>query len=315
LVLIDVNVYDDDDNIVDDDNNDDDDNNIDDEDDDDEDDDDEDDDDDNNNVAHEDDDDDEEDDDEADEDEAVDEEDLDEDEAVGFDFGYNEKEIADRFRWMMMVNLTSIGVEDTDVQVEADYDDLETSHQHDVSSPQAIEHALKTCRDPRCDKHRVEACVHLNVPDDLRDLLEEVDCIARLHRCAYCRAAHAAFDKEQKQAQAKPKPIENKNKKPRKAPVYNCEDGPQCDVCLRRFARNETLRNHKARIHEGKTSKDFECPKCHKRFSDKGNLTRHDKTVHLKLREHVCEVCGRAFGLNGDLQKHIRAKHGDDNCN
>ncbi len=52
----------------------------------------------------------------------------------------------------------------------------------------------------------------------------------------------------------------NKNKKPRKAPVFNREDGPQCDVCLRRFHDNWTLKNHKARIHEGKTSKDFECP-------------------------------------------------------
>jgi uncharacterized Zn-finger protein len=93
--------------------------------------------------------------------------------------------------------------------------------------------------------------------------------------------------------------IENKNKKPRKAPVFNRDDGPQCDKCLRRFSSNTMLRNHKARIHDGKTSKDFECLKCHKRFSEKGNLTKHDKTVHLKLREHVCEVCGRAFGRNG----------------
>jgi KRAB domain-containing zinc finger protein len=101
----------------------------------------------------------------------------------------------------------------------------------------------------------------------------------------------------------------NKNKKPRKAPVYNREDGPQCDVCLRRFSQNQKLRNHKARIHEGKTSKDFECPKCHKRFSQKSHLNVHNNTVHLKLREHVCEVCGRAFGLNAHLQRHIRMRH------
>jgi KRAB domain-containing zinc finger protein len=103
--------------------------------------------------------------------------------------------------------------------------------------------------------------------------------------------------------------IEKKNKKPRKAPVYNREDGPQCNVCLRRFSSNTKLRNHKARIHEGKTSKDFECPKCHKKFSYKSDLTKHDKTVHLKLRDHVCDVCGRAFGQNGTLQMHIRIKH------
>jgi uncharacterized Zn-finger protein len=88
----------------------------------------------------------------------------------------------------------------------------------------------------------------------------------------------------------------------RKKYTLNRDDGPQCDKCLRRFARNETLRNHKARIHDGKTSKDFECLKCHKRFSQKGHLTVHDKTVHLKLREHVCEVCGRAFGENSHFR-------------
>ena len=88
--------------------------------------------------------------------------------------------------------------------------------------------------------------------------------------------------------------LEKKNKKPRKAPVYNREDGPQCDVCLRRFRDNFNLKQHKARIHEGKTSKDFECPKCHKRFSLKESLKRHDDTVHLKLRDHVCEEIGRA---------------------
>jgi hypothetical protein len=102
--------------------------------------------------------------------------------------------------------------------------------------------------------------------------------------------------------------LEKKNKKPRKAHVYNREDGPQCDVCLRRFCRPQSLRNHKARIHEGKTSKDFECPKCHKKFTTKSDLNRHDKSVHLKLREHVCEVCGRAFGRSGNLQSHIRKR-------
>ena len=80
-------------------------------------------------------------------------------------------------------------------------------------------------------------------------------------------------------------------------------------MCLRRFAEMRNLKQHKARVHEGKTSKDFECRKCHKRFTTRSDLNRHNKTVHLKLREHVCEVCGRAFGQNVDLQAHIRKSH------
>ena len=57
----------------------------------------------------------------------------------------------------------------------------------------------------------------------------------------------------------------------------------QCDVCLRRFSKNQSLRNHKARIHEGKTSKDFECPKCHKKFS--GQLAHIPRQLH-----HLCST-------------------------
>ena len=74
-------------------------------------------------------------------------------------------------------------------------------------------------------------------------------------------------------------------------------------------ARTSRCATTKLEIHEGKTSKDFECAKCHEKFSTKGNLTQHDETVHFKLRKHVCEVCGRAFGQNGHLQLHIRMRH------
>ena len=73
----------------------------------------------------------------------------------------------------------------------------------------------------------------------------------------------------------------------RKKYTLNRDDGPQCNVCLRRFASNWSLKQHKARVHDGKTSKDFECPKCHKKFSKKENLKRHDDTVHQIGRAHV----------------------------
>jgi hypothetical protein len=76
----------------------------------------------------------------------------------------------------------------------------------------------------------------------------------------------------------------------------------------------DKLRNHKARIHDGKTSKDFECPKCHKKFSNKSDLNRHDKTVHLKLRDHVCEVCGHKDDAKPALPENDMLPHQCELC-
>jgi hypothetical protein len=102
--------------------------------------------------------------------------------------------------------------------------------------------------------------------------------------------------------------IENKNKKPRKAPVYNRDDGPQCDKCLRRFSSNKrSLRNHKARIHDGKTSKDFECLKCHKKFSAKSQLEHCTTRPCISSCANTCAKCAVArLDRTATFRSHIR---------
>ena len=36
---------------------------------------------------------------------------------------------------------------------------------------------------------------------------------------------------------------------------------------------------------------------------------KHYKTVHLKVKDYKCPVCGVLFGEKGNLKKHIRAVH------
>ena len=48
-----------------------------------------------------------------------------------------------------------------------------------------------------------------------------------------------------------------------------------------------------------------------KAFGDKSTLTSHVKSVHLKLRDHVCDHdgCGKAFFDNSRLMSHVKAVH------
>lgn len=54
--------------------------------------------------------------------------------------------------------------------------------------------------------------------------------------------------------------------------------------------------------------KDCTCHICEKKFSCKGQLTRHLKT-HTGIRSHICEACGKAYMESGSLRKHFLSKH------
>ena len=51
-----------------------------------------------------------------------------------------------------------------------------------------------------------------------------------------------------------------------------------------------------------------ECDLCGKIFL-KTNLRRHKETVHLKLKNYECNVCGRKFGEKGHMRRHMLVKH------
>lgn len=55
----------------------------------------------------------------------------------------------------------------------------------------------------------------------------------------------------------------------------------------------------------------FGCGVCGSSFGRRTFLTAHIRTVHEKLREHVCP-CGAAFGQRSSLTRHRRKVHGKD---
>ena len=55
--------------------------------------------------------------------------------------------------------------------------------------------------------------------------------------------------------------------------------------------------------------KEWPCTDCSKKFKRKYDLIRHNKTVHLGVRNHPCDVCGKRFGDTKDMVRHRNAVH------
>ena len=51
------------------------------------------------------------------------------------------------------------------------------------------------------------------------------------------------------------------------------------------------------------------CVKCGLQFVTNGNLTRHIKTVHEKIRAFKCEHCKMSLGQAGHKKQHMEGVH------
>ena len=65
----------------------------------------------------------------------------------------------------------------------------------------------------------------------------------------------------------------------------------KCDVCNSKFSTKGTLNHHLKSIHNNET---FKCTDCDKQFNTKGYLTCHISNVHNKIN-HKCVHCDREY--------------------
>ncbi|KAI4735497.1 hypothetical protein E4T50_13981 [Aureobasidium sp. EXF-12298] len=74
-----------------------------------------------------------------------------------------------------------------------------------------------------------------------------------------------------------------------------------CNECDKGFQRVYNLRSHMLK-HEA-TREKIKCPHagCNKSFDRKTDLSRHERSVHLHLREHKCVLCGSLFARKDTL--------------
>ncbi|VVC92985.1 unnamed protein product [Leptidea sinapis] len=80
----------------------------------------------------------------------------------------------------------------------------------------------------------------------------------------------------------------------------------QCSQCPSRFVSKSNLNKH-ALTHKGEH--DFKCESCSRGFYTKRELELHYKVDHTGIKEHVCNMCGKAFGHRKQMMKHQLKVH------
>ncbi|XP_014364884.2 gastrula zinc finger protein XlCGF8.2DB [Papilio machaon] len=84
------------------------------------------------------------------------------------------------------------------------------------------------------------------------------------------------------------------------------EKNYQCTRCPSKFIHKSNLNAHML-IH--KDSFDFKCETCGRGFYNKRSLEQHIKVDHNGVKEHTCNICGKAFGYRKQMMKHQLRVH------
>lgn len=78
-----------------------------------------------------------------------------------------------------------------------------------------------------------------------------------------------------------------------------------CTECPARFLFKSNLNSHMLKHKEPQ----HKCEACKRAFHSKLMLQRHYDADHLGIKNHVCNICGKAFGYRNAMMKHQRHVH------
>lgn len=78
-----------------------------------------------------------------------------------------------------------------------------------------------------------------------------------------------------------------------------------CTECPARFLFKSNLNSHMLKHKEPQ----FKCDACKRAFHTKLTLQRHFEADHMGIKNHVCSMCGKAFGYRNAMMKHQRHVH------
>lgn len=78
-----------------------------------------------------------------------------------------------------------------------------------------------------------------------------------------------------------------------------------CTECPARFLFKSNLNSHMLKHKEPQ----YKCDTCKRAFHTTLALQRHFEADHLGIKNHVCNICGKAFGYRNAMMKHQRHVH------
>ena len=97
----------------------------------------------------------------------------------------------------------------------------------------------------------------------------------------------------------------------RKKRIKNSDLGPGiCDLCGKEYENNQKLRDHRRYCRKSKQKEFKRCEFCNKTYSSL-SLKSHIKAVHKKIKDHICETCGKPFFSKSDLRIHMAVHFGN----
>lgn len=93
--------------------------------------------------------------------------------------------------------------------------------------------------------------------------------------------------------------------------ILNGDDNTRCDTMSVDTPANPTGSKRRPPTHPSQSSdRKFVCPSCSFAFRSKGDMAKHDRSVHQGIKKHVCPQCGARFAEKGNLTKHMKRHEG-----
>lgn len=85
--------------------------------------------------------------------------------------------------------------------------------------------------------------------------------------------------------------------------------GQAMQEILRALATPSSQHRSHGRGRRGVSSSPTQCHLCGRTYTESSNLSKHIRTVHLKLRPFRCDRCASSFAEKNKLRKHIQSVH------